>query len=279
MKLSVFTDEISRSSSARAISLAAAWGVSHIEVRGLDGGRFPRVDDSELADFESRFRDAGLAVAGVSPGLFKCPVSDPAVEGEIAELLPRACEWARRWNTELVSCFAFRREAGQTRVPDEVGDRLGSMCEVAAAAGCRMMLENEAGCWGGTGRDTVAIIRRVGGGRLGLCWDPGNSARAGARDVYPHEYEELRDAPEGSPIAHVHLKNHVASTGSWALLDGPDIDWSAHLKALRDDGYRGFIVVETHTDALSEPFGLLDPGLEPLESNTLRNIEYVRSCL
>ena len=161
MKLSVFTDEISPSP-ARAVELAAAWGVSHIEVRGLDGGRFPRVGDAELQDFQRRIEDAGLAVSGVSPGLFKCRLGDPSIDREMAEVLPRACEWALRLGSDRVSCFAFRRGV-ETPMPDEVVDRVAVMCEIAGGAGCRLLLENEAGCWAGTGLQAAGIIRRVGG--------------------------------------------------------------------------------------------------------------------
>ena len=276
MKLSVFTDEISPSP-ARAVELAAAWGISHIEVRGLDGGRFPRLEDAGLRDFQRRFEDAGLAVSGVSPGLFKCRLDDPSIDRNMTEVLPRACEWAQRWGTDRVSCFAFRR-AGKTQMPDEVVDRLAGMCEAVSAAGCRLLLENEAGCWGGTGLQAAAIIRRVGGERLGLCWDPGNAARAGSASPYPDELEELR-GPDGPAIGCVHMKNYVSAAGDWGLLEGPDIDWRALLKALQGNGYDGFVVVETHTDRLHEAFGPVDESLTPRESNTLRNIEFARMCL
>ena len=276
MKLSVFTDEISPSP-ARAVELAAAWGVSHIEVRGLDGGRFPRVGDAELQDFQRRIEDAGLAVSGVSPGLFKCRLGEPSIDREMAEVLPRACEWALRWGTDRVSCFAFRRGV-ETPMPDEVVDRVAVMCEIAGGAGCRLLLENEAGCWAGTGLQAAGIIRRVGGERLGLCWDPGNAARAGSASPFPGEYEELRDS-EGTGVDGLHMKNYVSAAGTWGLLEGPDIDWRALLKTLKGDGYEGFVVVETHTDRLHEGFGLVDERLTPKESNTLRNIEFARMCL
>ena len=95
MKLSIFTDEIS-ADPLRALALAAEWEVAAVEVRGLAGGRFPRVDDGELSEFQRRVEDLGLVVSGVSPGLFKCPVEDVSVEAEIATLLPRSCELARR---------------------------------------------------------------------------------------------------------------------------------------------------------------------------------------
>lgn len=272
MKLSVFTDEIS-STAARSIQLAAAWGITHIEVRGLDGGRFPRVNDTELANFENLFKDAGLSVSGVSPGLFKCPLADPSIDISIAELLPRTCEWAQRWGTDLVTCHGFRRNE-EDQIPNSVIDHLGKMCDVASQLGCRTILENEGVCWGSTGLEAAEIIRRVGSDRLQLCWDPGNSAHAGSVCTYPDEYEQVSEF-----ITHVHMKNYIHESNSWSLLAEPDLNWDAHLTALRDDSYDGFVVVETHTNAIVEEYGLIDQCLAPLESNTLRNIEFARAYL
>lgn len=278
MKLSAFSDEISPSS-ARAIELANLWGLSHLEVRRLDNGRFPRVPDTDLTEFQQAITDKNLAISGVSPGLFKCPVSDPMVSEGMSEILPRACEWARKWGTDSVSCFAFRRDHESHRkqaedVPAQVIDLLGQMCETAAATECRLLLENEASCWGGTGQQASEIVNSVGAQRLLLCWDPGNAARAGSTCPYPDEYETVRNS---CTIGCVHMKNFDAASGCWRLLDAGDIDWAAHLRALSDDDFDNFLVVETHTDVATDQS--IEANLSPLESNTYRNIEFTRRCL
>jgi len=275
MKLAVFTDEISRDTS-RAIELASAWQVPSVEVRSLDTGRFPLVPDQELMDFGSKLENSGLLVSGVSPGFFKGPVSDPGVPRALAEDLPRACEWARRWGTNQVSCFAFTRE-GET-MPAAVADRLGDMAQTAEAHGCSLVLENEAGCWGNTGLEASELIRRVGHDNLSLCWDPGNSARAGSTCPFPEEYEQFRDL-----VTHVHLKNFNPDSGQWSLADTGLVDWPGQLTALRNDGYGGFVVIETHTkvtpDGFEIPAETDPPSLDPLESNTLRNLQFARALV
>ena len=276
MNLSVFSDEISPAST-RAIKLAVEWKVSHIEVRSLDNGRFPRVTNNELADFRQRFTDAGLAVSGVSPGLFKYHVSDSAVAKGMTEILPRACEWALRFGTNQISIFGFRR-GEEANLPDEIIDRVDQMCSIASAAGCRLLLENEASCWGSTGRQAAEIIRRIGPDRLQLCWDPANSARAGSIHPYPDEYEELRDS-RNCVIGCIHMKNYISTMAKWALLEIGDINWKNHLDAMQQDGFNGFAVVETHTDVPVERPNVVNKNLTPLESNTCLNIEFVRKCL
>ena len=270
MKLSIFTDEISPDPT-RAISLATEWQVPFVELRGLAGGRFPRVSDDELETFHKMVQDAGLQVSGVSPGLCKCPVDDPSVAPDLAELLPRACEWALRLGTDQVSAFAFRRNDDESEPPAAVVDRLAEMADTAAAHGCRLILENEAICWGATGTEAAALIRRVASPNLSLLWDPGNSAMAGAECPYPDEYTELKDL-----VTHVHLKN--CKDRKWALIDDGPVDWPGQLSALKTDGYDGYIVIETHLKQRPEHLPAI-AGLTEQEANSRHNLDYVRTLL
>ena len=273
MEISVFVDEVDRHDPARAIALAADWGVSHVEVRQLAGGRFPAVSDNELTTFHALVRDAGLGISGVSPGFFKGPLEDPRIDEHLRESLPRACEWALRLGTDRMSCFAFERTAAP-RPPAAVVERLGQMAEIASREGCRLALENEAVCWGATGAEAALLIRQVGEARVSLCWDPGNSARAGTASPYPEEYEDLREL-----VSHVHVKNFDPDTGAWSLAEAGLVDWPGQLDALAADGYAGFVVVETHLDISPDAFEVAVDGFEGLAANSLRNLEFVRSCL
>ncbi len=270
MQLSIFTDEVS-ADPRRALELAVEWDIEAVEVRNLPGGRFPRVADAELAEFGQWVVDAGRYVSSVSPGLFKCALDDPQVREGIDELLPRSCEWARRWGTEVVSVFGFLRDEGA--VPAQVIDLLAEMAGVAAQQGCRLVLENEAVCWGDTGLEAANIVRRVDQPNFALLWDPGNSARAGSRDAFPGEYAQLRDLVE-----HVHVKNFSPQANAWSLMADGIIDWAGQLAALMADGYVGFLAIETHVKRRPEGLPLRE-GLDGLESNSLDNLECLRAHL
>lgn len=275
MKVSIFADEISRDSE-RAIALAVEWGLTHVEVRSLPSGRFPAVSDDELETYVKQLADAGLSVSGVSPGFFKCAWDDPQVAVGMQEGLPRACEWAQRLGTRSVSSFAFRRDADgmDANVPQEVVDLVGEMADVCRKKGCDLTLENEAVCWGATGREAAAIVRAVGGDRLKLLWDPGNSARAGSTDAYPGEYKSFSDL-----VATVHAKNFDPEAGAWSLIEKGVVDWPGQLAALERDGYEGFLVVETHLAIHPDEFEVKDPTFSGLEENSRRNLEFVREQL
>jgi len=273
MQVSIFTDEINPDSPKRALELAKEWGVTHVEIRSLPNGRFPAVPDDELENFHSLVEGAGLRVSGVSPGFCKCAWDDRSVRHVLAEGLPRACEWARRWGTDLISCFAFDKSASGS-VPSAVIDLVGEMSVISRRHGCRLVLENEAGCWGATGLEAAGIIRRVGCENLRLCWDPGNSCRAGSTCPYPEEYMRVRDL-----VSHVHMKGFDPVSGSWCLMDKGLVDWPGQIAALSADGYAGFLVVETHVHISPDAFVVVDKDLCGQEENTLHNLTFVRSCL
>jgi sugar phosphate isomerase/epimerase len=272
MKLAAFTDEINPDPT-RAVQLAAAWNIPCVEVRSLPGGRFPLVADTELEEFHKIVTDAGLIVSGVSPGFCKCPVHDPSVPQTLAEGLPRACEWAQRWDTDLVSCFGFARDDSPS-VPAAVIDRMAQMAEITAQNDCRLVLENEAVCWGATGLEATEIIRQIDSDHFTLLWDPGNSARAGSTCPYPDEYEQLKDL-----VTHVHLKNFDPATGQWSLMEKGIVDWPAQFAALKRDQYDGFVVIETHLRISPDEFAVIDDNLDALEANSRRNLEYLRTLV
>ena len=273
MQITIFTDEINPESPHRAIDLARKWGITHVEIRSLPSGRFPDVPDSELKNLAADLNNAGISVSGVSPGFFKGSCDDPSIEHALAELLPRACEWAQIWGSNLVSCFAFQRSsAGE--MPSRVVEIVGRMASTTRRCGCRLVLENEAVCWGATGLEAAEIIRAAGSDNVTLCWDPGNSSHAGSPHPYPDEYNEVK-----SLITHVHMKNYDPASDSWRLLDDGVVDWKGQLRAFSDDGYNGFLVVETHLQTKSGRSAGDVEGLSDLERNTLLNLQFVRTCL
>ena len=273
MRISVFTDEVCPDAPEHALGLATQWGLTHVEVRMLSGGRFPAVADSEMERFSAQLKRTGLAVSGVSPGFFKCSCDDPSIDHVLSDELPRACEWARRLGTDMVTCFGFRRDRSG-RAPSRVIDLLSEMSAITRRSGCRLALENEAECWGATGVEAASMIRQIDAEHISLCWDPGNAVRAGSACPYPDEYADIREL-----VSHVHMKSFNPSTGSWCLMSEGVVDWPGQLGALSDDGYDGFLVIETHLHVSPDEFRIVDGALSGLESNTLRNLQFVRSCL
>ena len=123
------------------------------------------------------------------------------------------------------------------------------------------------------GPEAVEIIRQVGGGgRAGLCWDPGNTVHAGGDPSL--EFDQIRTF-----IGHVHLKNYDAGAGRWSVLDHGLVDWPDVMARLGGSDYQGYLILETHTDIGLEEFKPLEGQLDGKEANTLHNLQYLRRLL
>lgn len=273
MEIAIFTDEIHKEDHVRALNRVVEWGVKHIEVRAIDGVRLPKVPVSVLDTFYKKVKDLGLSISGLSPGFFKCDLSSPEVDETFTDALPRLCDLAGLWATDLITCFSFKRNHGET-LPNEVIDRLGQAAERVRATGCRLVLENVANCWGATGIEATEIIRQVGDERLGLCWDPGNAARGGSNVPFPDEYDALKDI-----VDHVHVKNYIPSLEVWGLVDEGLIDWQGQIRALKQDGYNGKLVIETHLTERPNGRRVTPDDMCDLEINTYDNLHATRACL
>jgi sugar phosphate isomerase/epimerase len=121
------------------------------------------------------------------------------------------------------------------------GSTLGEAAEKAASSGIILAMETEEGYWADTGERTRRVVEQVHHPALRVNWDPGNVFCAGERP-FPTGYAALRGL-----IHHVHFKDarHLPDGGAEFVAQG-EIDWQGQVKALIQDGYDGYISIETH---------------------------------
>jgi sugar phosphate isomerase/epimerase len=83
-----------------------------------------------------------------------------------------------------------------------------------------------------------------------LNWDPGNAAASG-EIPYPDGYKLL---PKDR-IGHCHCKDVVkkGKKYDWAPMGGGLIDWAGQFRALKSDGYRSAVSLETHWNGGGSP--------------------------
>ena len=253
MELGIVADEISRDF-REAVRMGSAVGLRRYEIRFLRTGRAPMCDREELLEIE-RIRDGeGLSITALSPGLFKWTRDADAFRREMAELFPRAVEWAHRWALPGLIVFGFCKpdatEANADTIssddpPAWVRDCLAEAAERASAERLRLLIEPEPVCWCDTGAATVHLLEQVRSPALGINYDPCNVAWQLRRD--PIEEFDLV-APY---IQNVHLKDQLdAPVGSgmptWVVPGEGMLDLRAHLAGLRRIGYDGPISLEPH---------------------------------
>ena len=115
----------------------------------------------------------------------------------------------------------------------------------AGKRGLTLVIENEMACNTATGVESARLLNAIQERSLELNWDPGNAAH---RDEipYPDGYARI---PKGR-IGHVHCKDAVkgadGKTWEWAAMGRGVIDWAGQFRALKQDGYRRAVTLETH---------------------------------
>ena len=259
MKLGIVSDEIARDFS-RALRVGIPLGLRRYEVRNLAAGRAPMCGNAAMLEVERVARDEGVEITALSPGLFKLTSDEATFRREMAEVYPRAAEWALRWKLPGLIVFGFHKpgateatapELSSANPPAEIAAWLAEAGERAREDGLTLMIEPEPICWCDSGRATAALIARAGTAGLKINYDPGNVAWLENRDRLD-EFEAV--APY---VANVHVKDlrplvRGAGFPEWVPAGEGMIDYRAHFAVLRQMGYEGPVSLEPHMDGTAE---------------------------
>ncbi len=123
------------------------------------------------------------------------------------------------------------------------------------------MLENEATCNVGTGKEPGRIVRHANSPHLRGNWDPSNAGVLGEAP-YPNGYQDVLGL-----FVHMHVKDRKkdAQRGElrWVTLGSGFIGFKSQFRALRQDGHNETISLETHYRRAAR--NALESSREPLE--------------
>jgi L-ribulose-5-phosphate 3-epimerase len=150
---------------------------------------------------------------------------------------------AKTFQTDRVRCFDFWRLEDQAPYRAAINEKLLDAANKASKQGITLLLENDSGLNTATGAEAAKVLSAVKSPHLMMNWDPGNAAASGEKP-YPDGYNLL---PKDR-IGHCHCKDAVKhGTGSdWAPMGKGIIDWGGQFRALKRDGYRFAVSLETH---------------------------------
>jgi sugar phosphate isomerase/epimerase len=261
LSLGIVSDEIS-TDFRQAVQLATSWGISRFELRCLNTGRVPFVQQAELDDALRYVKEQQIAVTALSPGVFKHPLSKKdELERECVEVLPMTIAMAKQFGASLIIIFGFQREPG-----DSKGQYAGAVelmrraARLAENEGVKLAIENEPGFWCDTGANTSRFIRDVASPALGANWDPCN-AYGTNETPFPDGYLAVR-----SFIVNVHVKDTKRGALVQCVPVGEGaLDWSGQIAALLRDRIVRHVTIETHC--------------LPLIENSRRNVETLQRLL
>jgi L-ribulose-5-phosphate 3-epimerase len=263
-RVAVINDEITQDFGHACEVAARDFGMGWIELRSMWKKNICSLDEKEVAEAQQILKKYQLKVTDIASPLFKvdwpgAPKSKFSEAksfnanfdlGQQDEVLERALAMAKAFQTDRVRCFDFWRLEDQAPYRAAINDKLREAANKAAKNGIILVLENESACNTATGAEAAKVLSEVESPALLLNWDPGNAAASG-EIPYPDGYKLL---PK-ERIGHCHCKDVVkkGKKYEWAPMAGGLIDWAGQFRALKADGYRYAVSLETHWNGGGSP--------------------------
>jgi L-ribulose-5-phosphate 3-epimerase len=266
-RVAVINDEISQDFGHACEVAARDFGMRWIELRGMWNRNIVKLDSQEVAEAQRILQKYELRVTDIASPLFKvdwpgAPKSKFSPKGpqfgadftfdQQDEVLARSIEMAKAFHTDRVRCFDFWRLEDQGPHRAAMNSKLLDAADKARKQGTTLVLENEMACNTATGAEATKVLAAVQSPNFMLNWDPGNAAAAGEKP-YPDGYKLLPKIR----IGHCHCKDAVRGTSGeeyeWAAMGRGIIDWVGQFKALKSDGYRFAVSLETHWRGAGTP--------------------------
>lgn len=255
--IAAITDEFSPDLEV-AVRAMSEIGMTGAELRMVFGKNIVDLTDEELDRASAIVRGAGLEIISIASPLLKCELPDaPQVDARFQQdkfaakhqfedqgrLTARAFEIARRTGARIIRVFSYWRTVQPDACFDRVVEALGKLAAEAAFHGVVIGLENEHACNIATGEETGRLLAALDHPNLKVVWDPAN-ALVSSEVPFPDGYGKVPTAR----IVHVHAKDCRVEGHKpfWCELGSGAIDWRGQVLALKDDGYRGWISLETH---------------------------------
>jgi sugar phosphate isomerase/epimerase len=241
-----------------ALAVMQEIGMRAVELRTVSGKNLVDLTDAELDRVAGQVEEAGFRVVAIASPLLKCVLPDsPPLDmrfqhdvfaskhtfDDQARLAERAFVIARRLGAKIVRVFSFWRTVRPEECFDGIVRELEKLAGEAARHGLIVGLENEHACNIATAAETKRVLDCLKHPNLQVVWDPANAYVSG-ENPFPTGYRLL----PADRIAHVHAKDcHLEGhTPVWGPLGTRGIDWKGQVAALVEDGYKGYLSLETH---------------------------------
>ena len=247
-------------------------GMTASELRVVFGKNIIDLTDEQLDEARRILTARGLKIVSIASPLLKCVLPDaPEVDDRFQQdifasthtfedqprLTRRAFDIAERMGARIIRVFSYWRTVDPAQVFDRVVAALKGLAEQASKHNLIVGLENEYACNISTAGETARVLAALDHPNLKVVWDPANAYVSG-ENPYPDGYRKL----PVERIIHVHAKDCHMDAGkhTWGAFGKCDIDWKGQIRALAQDGYKGYISLETHWPG---------PGGDKLKGSTI----------
>lgn len=175
IQIHAFADEASSNMDEQIAALKRNC-LNGIEIRNVDGTNVSEISVEKAKETECKLSNNGLAVWSVGSPIGKIAIEDD-FESHM-EKLKHTIQVAHALKCRKIRVFSFY--LGSKTADDytnEIIDRLGRMCELAARDGVRLYHENEKGIFGDVPERCLALHRDL--PKLSGIFDPANFVQCG----------------------------------------------------------------------------------------------------
>jgi L-ribulose-5-phosphate 3-epimerase len=266
-RIAIINDELGQDFGRACEVASREFGMDWIELRGMWNKNLLKLDAKEIEEARRILEKYKLRVTDIASPLFKvdwpgAPQSkfspkrdqfnaDFTYEQQ-PEVLERSVALAKAFQTDRVRCFDFWRLEDQAPYRAAINEKLLDASNTAGQKGIILLLENEPSCNTATAAESARVLAAVKSPYLLINWDPGNAATRDEKP-YPDGYALL---PKDR-VGHCHCKDAAKKPDGegydWAAMGRGMIDWTGQFGALKRDGYRFGVSLETHWRGAGTP--------------------------
>lgn len=238
--LSGFADEIAPDLDSQ-IKGVIANGISHIEMRNVDGKSLLQHSLAEIKEIKRKLDANGLKLSAIGSYLGKQSILDPFTHLEELKYTLEIADVMEVSNIRMFSFFIPEgKDPGEYR--GEVLDRWHQFVRVADGSGVMLLHENEKGIYGDIAERCVDLVEQMNCDWMKLIFDPANFVQCGVT-TYPDAWNLMKNY-----VTYFHIKDALTTTGEV-------------VPAGMGDGYIAEILTEVNATADCEFFLSLEPHL------------------
>ncbi len=238
--LSAFADESSEDFDEQ-LEAVRRNGITHIELRQVDGIALHNQSLDAIREFKKRADDVGVGFSAAGSGLGKCGLDDD-IGGQV-RICRHLVDIAHILETPYIRMFSFRipKERSPESCRQQVIDKMGSLVEAVAGSGVMLAHENEKHIYGETAERCLDLYQTFyGTGVFKGVFDFANFTQAGQvplTDCWPL----LKDYTE-----YFHIKDARLSDGRVVPPGQGDGGLKEILGEAIGNGFSSFLTLEPH---------------------------------
>ena len=275
MILSGFGDEISDDLNEQ-LRVMNEEGLRYLELRGVWGKNVLQLTDEEAKKVKHILMDYNFKISAIGSPIGKIGINDDFAEH--LRNFKRTLELAKFFETHYIRIFSYYIPEGERpeKYRDEVIKRMEKKVQWAEREDVILVHENERGIYGDIPERCRDILSTIDSPYLRANFDPANFV-----------FENVKPYQEAFPLleeftSYVHIKDalHRQEKVICVPAGEGEAEVKEVLKALRDNGYQGFLSLEPHLAEAGQYRGFSGPDKFREAATALKkilaelNIEY-----